>query len=271
MDTALQKYSEQHSWRLIMAEPVEPESSIGLLDVPPELRIKIYRNLLVVGEIDLYWNQIRRGRVENSKVATSSQILQVCKTTFTEGLPILYGENIFQAYMGNSKHRHSLFKLIGARGQALIKHFMADCEMCSSKSAAIRFKPFHALQTFKVVLAARTSGNAPSEDLFSGSQRWSRKDRDFPSESFLQELLCYFPGIELEAVMSYRHETTGSDNVYLITKSVEYVVTFGIQAVTDSQKATFTRIIDRGLFGLKLQTISQGLLDSSGPEAIPVE
>jgi hypothetical protein len=62
-------------------------SRLGFADLPPELRIKVYRNLFVS---ELIW----LGRLN---LALSSQLLRCSKTCLVEGRPILYRENTFYA------------------------------------------------------------------------------------------------------------------------------------------------------------------------------
>jgi hypothetical protein len=60
----------------------------SLLGVPPEVRLKVLRNCMLIGIVDVdNWTSTERRQA-------SSQLLSVCKTIYNEGLPILYGENI---------------------------------------------------------------------------------------------------------------------------------------------------------------------------------
>lgn len=103
-------------------------SSPNFLDLPPELRIKVYRNLYVIGTVDLtdktggFENHARRGRcsfcptlVDNIETpgpaynlviegfedfvgtynTASSQFLQCSKLIYYESITILYGANTF--------------------------------------------------------------------------------------------------------------------------------------------------------------------------------
>lgn len=59
---------------------------------PPEIRVKIYEELLINLNRPLYPNAYAKGRRGRKCVFTS--ILRVCRTFYEEALPILYGRNI---------------------------------------------------------------------------------------------------------------------------------------------------------------------------------
>jgi hypothetical protein len=59
--------------------------ALKFFGIPPDLRLKIYRPLLVIDEeISVY-----------TKVSASSQLLGMCKLVRSKAAPILYGENTF--------------------------------------------------------------------------------------------------------------------------------------------------------------------------------
>lgn len=60
-------------------------SKTSFLSFPPELRLKVYRNLFVV---DKAWADRRF-----LQTALSSQLLRTCNLILLEGRPVLYGEN----------------------------------------------------------------------------------------------------------------------------------------------------------------------------------
>ncbi|KAE9977311.1 hypothetical protein EG327_007778 [Venturia inaequalis] len=96
-------------------------TKIGLADIPAELRLKVYRNLFVIGIANLH----AQGHVHNSchkcykgcicrralgeletippgrkTIRATAQLLRTCKLFYHEGLPVLYGENTFYIYDG---------------------------------------------------------------------------------------------------------------------------------------------------------------------------
>jgi len=68
----------------------------GLLDLPPELRMKIFQYCHVVGEIRVHCQAYYQQNVIIEAPNASSQLLRTCKTALNEGAPILYGENVFR-------------------------------------------------------------------------------------------------------------------------------------------------------------------------------
>jgi hypothetical protein len=84
-------------WASVPA-PAKPRN-LSFLDLPSELRVRIYRNCLVVGDVRIV-DQSRNFPPDNEGYAyhvvnASSQLLQTCQTCYSEGRPILYGENTF--------------------------------------------------------------------------------------------------------------------------------------------------------------------------------
>lgn len=96
-------------------------AKIGLADIPAELRLKVYRNLFVIGIANLHaqghvhdsCHKCYKGcicRPEEGELETippgrktiraTAQLLRTCKLFYHEGLPVLYGENTFYIYDG---------------------------------------------------------------------------------------------------------------------------------------------------------------------------
>ncbi|KAE9990532.1 hypothetical protein EG327_001296 [Venturia inaequalis] len=74
----------------------------GFLDLPPELRVKIYRSLFIVDKFrfgGLHRLTVRMRDGMRRRVSTrnnaASQLLRTCRLVLHEGLPMLWGENIF--------------------------------------------------------------------------------------------------------------------------------------------------------------------------------
>lgn len=76
-----------------MAEP-------SLLGIPVEIREKILRGCMVIGMAEVRKPGTPTHRFERSKA--SSEILRVCKQLYSEGAPILYGENILYYSSGTT-------------------------------------------------------------------------------------------------------------------------------------------------------------------------
>jgi hypothetical protein len=78
--------------------PTEPHT-LSFLDLPSELRLRIYRNCFVVGEVQIV-DKSTNFPPDNDGYAyhvknASSQFLQTCHTCYIEGRRILYEENVF--------------------------------------------------------------------------------------------------------------------------------------------------------------------------------
>lgn len=69
-------------------------SKKGFLDLPSELRTKIYEHLWII-EKSVDFNATPSDYVANRSHSYSGQFLRTCKTIYNEGTPILYGENSF--------------------------------------------------------------------------------------------------------------------------------------------------------------------------------
>lgn len=106
----------RHPQRPIMGSTrVSKTARLGFLDLPPELRLKVYRYLFVleIAYLQTPWtyedsddglkeSESSSGAVAEleksvptsyNKSAASPQLLQTCKLCLSEGLPVLYGEN----------------------------------------------------------------------------------------------------------------------------------------------------------------------------------
>lgn len=83
--------------------------TLGFLDLPPELRLKIYRSCFFGGTVG------RRAHEYHQNL--SSQLLRTCKTCAIESLPILYGENKFIVPRGPKR----ALEAIGSN-VSLVKH-----------------------------------------------------------------------------------------------------------------------------------------------------
>ncbi|KAF2427526.1 hypothetical protein EJ08DRAFT_351699 [Tothia fuscella] len=89
--------------------------SIGFLDIPAELRVKVHRNLLVVDfDIEAASEILYRLPRRTSMI---SQILRTCSLCFHEGIGILYEENTCQLICKKSAE-----KSFATIGQASVNH-----------------------------------------------------------------------------------------------------------------------------------------------------
>jgi hypothetical protein len=73
---------------------------LGFLDLPAELRLKIYRSCYVVDTVTLPREVLAKPRKDFTfgfGIQASSQLLRSCMTCLREGIEILYGENAFLA------------------------------------------------------------------------------------------------------------------------------------------------------------------------------
>ncbi|KAJ9611967.1 hypothetical protein H2200_003562 [Cladophialophora chaetospira] len=94
--------------------PGNTESSTskkGFLDLPSELREKIYKLVFIVGKpVDFTANQNR---------CLSAQFLKTCKTVYKEGTAVLYGENSFhfsRETRVKGKYHHQVWREVAYKG-----------------------------------------------------------------------------------------------------------------------------------------------------------
>lgn len=84
---------------------VSVPSKLGFLDLPPELRLKVYRSLFVADKFRFHMEatlyKFERQGTEDELIQipswknVDSQFLRTCKLILHEGLPVLYEENVF--------------------------------------------------------------------------------------------------------------------------------------------------------------------------------
>ncbi|KAE9962300.1 hypothetical protein BLS_000515 [Venturia inaequalis] len=71
---------------------------IGFLDLPGELRNRIYRFLFVEEDAFIFnrpWESSHQHAGQFNKTSAAAQMLRTCKQVYSEGVTILYGENKF--------------------------------------------------------------------------------------------------------------------------------------------------------------------------------
>jgi hypothetical protein len=102
-----------------------------LLTLPAELRIQIYRDLMLddlnakSSRIQIDPTLLTGPTTEHqNECQRSAQLLLTCKLIYQEALPVLYSENIlFFKYVG----RYDFLQTIGETGRALIRHIEMAC------------------------------------------------------------------------------------------------------------------------------------------------
>ena len=124
-------------------QQVTTAKKVGFLSLPPELRNKVYR-LIFVADTDLRWGS-------PTNFCRSGQFLSTCRTVYSEGCSILYGENTFhfernrttRGYFWEPVHKeigykdfHQFLKKIGPENLAHlrdIKLHLEDATLCSTQ------------------------------------------------------------------------------------------------------------------------------------------
>ncbi|KAF2420995.1 hypothetical protein EJ08DRAFT_524978 [Tothia fuscella] len=176
----------------------EAKGSLGLADLPLEIRLKIYRNLSLAKWISLE----RQSRMANfqskvrSPIKLSSPLLRTCKAICRETLPILYGENSFVVRFYSSEAQAKFGRAIGWRARALIRRVkIPEGGGLRTKAMAFLLKSFRNLQTIELLAEAPLASDATNNRI-TGLE----KDLNYkvPSTVFLTELKRLFPHITLE-------------------------------------------------------------------------
>ncbi|KAF2435779.1 hypothetical protein EJ08DRAFT_645467 [Tothia fuscella] len=190
-------------------------TGLGFMDLPPELRQKIYRYLFVIGKVDFvrmavngrghYTREtplpgmihVRWDPPKGSRIRATTQLLRTCKTVFAEALPIFYGENTFIVDIHDSSAQGQFGKAIGKKARALIKHIRLEKydlgNHWQSKSRGTIFKPLRGLRVFDFSI---TQDKA--------ILTYDAIRRGIPHVPFLQEVRQIFPLVELR--LRVKHE-----------------------------------------------------------------
>ncbi|KAF2435778.1 hypothetical protein EJ08DRAFT_288705 [Tothia fuscella] len=208
---------------------------VTFFDIPPELRIKVYRNLFVVGEVDFASmatntkghytknyheptsTQSSSRPRPNLKIEASSQVLWTCKALSFEGLPILYGENPFRLQLKRSSCQAALGKAIGWRARALIKHLILDLNYSylTCKSSVAILKPFRNLQTMDIQGCYGGGHYSPATIKSYKPIAWQALiERSQPSAAYPHEFLCTRPSVvlRLQAIQNQLFFNNGADS-----------------------------------------------------------
>ncbi|KAF2435789.1 hypothetical protein EJ08DRAFT_289313 [Tothia fuscella] len=139
-------------------------TGLGLQSLPLELRLKIYRNLFIVGNVDFTRMHLVKGHfAKNDRLATESgetfmavsatlQFLRVCKSVYAEGIPILYGENTYALTIHYAVRDIHLREAIGPGAMTTIKHLVVTGHHCMSMSAALGYQRLTGLQKLDIEL-----------------------------------------------------------------------------------------------------------------------
>lgn len=124
-------------------QQVTKANKVGFLSLPPELRNKVYR-LIFVADTDLRWGN-------PTNFCRSGQFLSTCRTVYSEGCSILYGENTFhfernrttRGYFWEPVHKeigykdfHQFLKKIGPENLAYLRDIklnLEDATLCSTQ------------------------------------------------------------------------------------------------------------------------------------------
>ncbi|RDI81437.1 Mannan endo-1,6-alpha-mannosidase [Venturia inaequalis] len=184
----------------------------GLLDLPPELRVKIYRSLFIVDKFifdmrdDLQLRNLRRRdgtrrRVLNPNNA-DSQLLRTCKLVLHEGLPILWGENIFAFTSVNALNHSMCGWPLGNKGliRSVVLEHRYSPQLVGMNRALPHFISLGNLRKFSIDVRGQQEGALLSSnmhlktDVFLGLEKTIA--RITRCKGFLEKLFRHSPAIE---------------------------------------------------------------------------
>lgn len=80
--------------KTLSAQHLQPQGHFPFLNLPVELRLKIYSSACVDDDFDIRLEVGSDGRVWRTRLPETN-LFHVCKIVYTESLPVFYGQNLF--------------------------------------------------------------------------------------------------------------------------------------------------------------------------------
>lgn len=175
-----------------MAEP-------SLLGIPVEIREKILRNCMVIGVASA-----RRKSNDHpfDPPLASSQLLCVCSQLYTEGIPILYGENMIHYRTGAAMK--SFVSKMTAETRSMIKHVgVSSCDRLNSHIDVV--DTLTNLKTFNIFVNQGHGTSAELDSLFAEDSKVKYRDRNFgmPPSNFFRSLAGRPEVVEIGLIVTY--------------------------------------------------------------------
>ncbi|KAE9991928.1 hypothetical protein EG327_010606 [Venturia inaequalis] len=183
-----------------MAEP-------SLLGIPVEIREKILRNCMVIGVAST--RKIAHDHPFDLPLA-SSQLLLVCRQLYSEGVPILYGENII--HYRNGAAMWSFVSKMTVETRSMIKHVgISSCYRLNSHIDVV--DTLTNLKTFNIFDNRGHTTSARLDSLFAKDSRVKYADWNFgmpPSNTF-RSLAGRPEAVEIGLIVTYSNFMTRFD------------------------------------------------------------
>ncbi|RDI79911.1 Heat shock protein 60 [Venturia inaequalis] len=175
-----------------MAEP-------SLLGIPVEIRERILRNCMVIGVASA--RKIAHDHPFDPPFA-SSQLLRVCSQLYTEGIPILYGENMIHYRTGAAMK--SFVSKMTAETRSMIKHVgVSSCDRLNSHIDVV--DTLTNLKTFNIFVNQGHGTSAELDSLFAKDSKVKYRDRNFgmPPSNFFRSLAGRPEVVEIGLIVTY--------------------------------------------------------------------
>jgi hypothetical protein len=136
---------------LILEHPKGPTATRLFFELPTELRLHVYREIFLVGELSIRDGHATIRKGPHKKVQISLGIMQTCKLAYKESHAILYGENRFSFCSADGA---KLFLDVTQAGDAI--HHIAIRQMLGSLAFSHHPEDIYFLsQTFRPLIKLR--------------------------------------------------------------------------------------------------------------------
>ncbi|KAI9834140.1 MAG: hypothetical protein M1826_005251 [Phylliscum demangeonii] len=177
-----------------MPSPRTRSKAFRFLDLPGEIRVRIYRHVLLVDRIvDL---DITNAAVIHPRL----QLFRTCRQIYAEAFPVFYGRNTFRAFPTSSdfvRKRHTLLGRLNVRARSAVTRL--ELRLGPHWSAPPRSWNFHARNGFADATSVRHLivfvECDPSHDVFQGFRQGKHVFTAFATE-FMKRLLAVLPSLE---------------------------------------------------------------------------
>lgn len=175
-----------------MAEP-------SLLGIPVEIREKILRGCMVIGMAEVRKPGTPTHRFERSKA--SSEILRVCKQLYSEGAPILYGENIL--YYSSGTTLPYFLSRTNLATRSMIKHVCVGASHNMNQQSDV-LDTLTKLHTFDMFSCSYGWSQDELDRRFAGRPYITRpRDLDLPPRKLIRRLMGRAQSIGIGAIESF--------------------------------------------------------------------